>query len=167
MIIPDDVIYNVIFPFLVDRDGCGGSDLQILRVNKRAYSAKPICFSSPKIHLGNQVWCSVHTLPEYNFSMYIKNLANSSQTRKMVDEMLVTQRTNVPFFILNFTNPNSRDYLSDDGFTYHDCDGVYTPKELLYYWRKILEKSSYQIDHLCCGGNGVVFSHRCKIILES
>ena len=157
MVIPDDVIYKVIFPFLVNRDGCGGSDSQILLVNKRAYSAKPVCFSSPKIHFGNQVWCSVHTPQEYNFSMDVKSRANLSRIVKMVEDLLVTNKTNVPFFILNFTNSN-------DEFTYHDVDRVYTPNELLYYWGKILENSSYQIEHLCCGGNGVVFSRRVKVI---
>ncbi len=157
MTIPDDVIYNVIFPFLVNRDGCGVSDPQIILVNKRAYSAKPVCFSFPKIHFGNQVWCSVHTPHEYDFSRYIKSRANLSRMGKMVDELLVTNKTNVPFFILNFTSHDERD---DNSFTYHDSNRVYTPNELLYYWGKILEKSSYKIEHLCCGGNGVVFSRR-------
>jgi len=158
MIIPDDVIYNVIFPFLVNRDDCDVSNPRILLVNKRAYSAKPVCFSSPKIDLGNQVWCSVHTPHTYNFSMYIKNRANLSRMGPMVDELLGPNRTKVPFFILNFANVNEpRD---DACLTYHDSNTTYTPNELLYYWKKILEKTSFQIEHLCCGGNGVVFTCR-------
>ena len=182
MTIPDDVIYNVIFPFLINRDGCGDFDPQVLLVNKRTYSAKPVCFSSPKIHFGNQVWCSVHTPHEYNFSMNVKNRANLSRMGKMVKELLVTNKTNVPFFILNFTkiphirrnqfhsndynddNDDDNDDNYDNDFTYHDSDRVYTPNELLYYWGKILENSSYQIEHLCCGGTGVVFSRRVKVI---
>ena len=127
--ISEDVIYNIIFPFLNNKNSCNLTEPQISLVNKRAYSAKPACFS-PKLCFGNQRWCLVHTPHEYNFSKYIKKKIDLTTT-----------------------------FLNDNSLAYHDSNRLYTPDELLYYLKRVLEKTSYKIDHLCCGGNGVTFSN--------
>ena len=103
LLLPDDIIYYKIFPFLVNHI-CNTSDFQIFRVNKRVLATKPSCFSAPKIKFGNQVWCSVHTPHEYTFSQYIKTQLDSIR--------------NSP--------PDDRDaspMLNEKTLTYHNHDG--------------------------------------------
>ena len=145
--LPDDIIYYTIFPFLVD-DMCNISDFQIFRVNKRMYSAKPLCFSGPKIKFGNQVWCSVHTPHEYTFSQYIKRQLDSIRNSPHDDR-------------------DASLMLNEKTLTYHNHDAIYTPTQLLYYWNRVVDKSPYKIEHLCCNGTGVVFSLRRNVTPET
>jgi len=142
--IPEDVIYNIIFPFLINQDECNLTDPQIVLVNKRVYSSKPACFS-PKLCFGGQRWCLVHTPHEYNFSKYIKQKIDLAKPKELLARLPI---------------PPPNPYLNDHSLSYHDSTRLYTPNELLYYWKRILEKTSYQINHLCCGGNGITFSDR-------
>lgn len=145
--LPDDIIYYMVFPFLVDNI-CNTSDFQIFRVNKRMYSTKPSCFSGPKSKFGNQVWCSVHTPHEYTFSQNIKSKIGSIR--------------NLPY--------DDRDtslLLNEKTLTYHNHDITYTPTKLLYYWKRVVDKSPYKIEHLCCSGTGVVFSLRINVSPET
>ena len=48
-------------------------------------------------------------------------------------------------------------YFDDRTLTYHDSNNIYTPDELLYYWKRVLEKTSYQVKDLCCDGTGIIF----------
>ncbi len=141
--LPDDIIYYKIFPFLVN-NVCNTSDFQIFRINKRMMSTKPSCFSAPKIKFGNQVWCSVHTPHEYTFSQNIKGQIASLHHHK--------KSTN---FFSSTAAPPDRD---DPSLTYHNYDHTYTPNDLLHYWKRVLDNSPYEVEHLCCGGNGIVFS---------
>ncbi len=134
--LPDDIIYYMIFPFLVNYNICNTSEFQIFCVNKRMYSAKPSCFSEPKIKFENQFWCLIHTPHEYGFSKYMRKAQ-------------LTQR------------PSRFDL--DNVITYHNYDNTYTSNDLLYYWRRVLNYSSYKVDHLCCGGQGVVLSPRINL----
>lgn len=151
-LLPDDVIYHIIFPFLVNQDICNTSDFQIFRVNKRVHSTKPPCFSIPKIKFGNQVWCSVHTPHEYTFSKYIKDHTDSIQTHKMINNFFSSDNNGWTIGI--------RHLLNDDSLTYHNYEHTYTPNDLLYYWKRVLDNSSYEVEHLCCGGQGVVLLRR-------
>lgn len=134
--IPEDVIYNIIFPFLNHRDGCNLTEPQIVLVNKRMSAKSKHTCVAPKLYFGRQKWCSVHTPNEYNFSQYLKQQIDRDRTLTGMFE--------------------------DIGpcLTYHDSNRFFTPDVLLYYWNRVLEKTSYQVDHLCCRGTGVTFSKR-------
>ena len=153
LLLPDDIIYYKIFPFLVNRI-CNTSDFQIFRVNKRVLATKPSCFSAPKSKFGNQVWCSVHTPHEYTFSQNIKDQIGSIQPQKNLTE----------FFNSSDDDDDDDDdfyWLHDDqSLTYHNYDHTYTPNNLLYFWKRVVDNSPYEVEHLCCGGNGVVISRR-------
>ena len=111
------------------------------------HSTKPSCFSAPKIKFGNKVWCSVHTPHEYTFSQYIKDSVKLQKESSDND---------IP-------NEQERKYSRDDkSLNYHNSNHTYTPNELLYYWKRVVDNSPYEIEHLCCGGNGVVISLRRK-----
>ena len=149
LLLPDDIIYYKIFPFLVNRI-CNTSDFQIFRVNKRVLATKPSCFSAPKSKFGNQVWCSVHTPHEYTFSQNIKDQIGSIQPQK-----------NLTDFFNSSGDDNDFSRLHDDkSLTYHNYDHTYTPNDLLYFWKRVVDNSPYEVEHLCCGGNGVVISRR-------
>ena len=148
--IPEDIIYNIIFPFLTNKSGCNLTEPQIVLVNKRVYSSKSACFS-PKLCFGGQSWCSVHTPHEYNFSKYFKRQLELIISKKKLTK-LITSIKPLPCSLFPF--------LNDDTLAYHDSNRVYTPDELLYYWNRVLEKSFYKIEHLCCAGNGVSFADR-------
>ena len=148
--IPEDVVYNIIFPFLNNRDGCNLTEPQIALVNKRVNFSKPMCLF-PKLYFGGKRWCSVHTPHEYKFSKYIKQKLDLVKTK----ERLISLFTSISMSPLTL----SSDKKSDKSLSYHDSNHLYTPNELLYYWKRVLEKTSYQVEHLCCGGNGITFSN--------
>ena len=148
--IPEDVIYNIIFPFLKNRDGCNLTEPQIALVNKRMGLGKPMCLF-PKLCFGDQKWCSVHTPHEYTFSKYIKKRLDLAKTGKRLMRL---------FTSISISPLNLNDIVNNNSLTYHNSNQLYTPNELLYYWNRVLEKTPYQIEYLCCGGNGVTFSER-------
>ena len=141
--LPTDVIYNVIFPFIVGREICNTSDFGIFCINKRLYNSKPTCFSAPKIKFGTQMWCKIHSPHEYTFSQYIKS-------------QIAVQPQEEP---TNFFSSEDKGYLRDNlSLTYHDYTHTYTPNDLLYYWKRVVDSSPYEVTHLCCGGNGIEVS---------
>ncbi len=148
--IPEDVVYNIIFPFLNNQDGCNLIEPQIALVNKRVYSAKSQC-RSMKLYFGGQRWCSVHTPHEYTLSKYMKQKLSLGEIR----DRLMRLFTDISISPLTL----SSDIINDKSLTYHDSNHLYTPNELLYYWNRVLEKTAYQVEHLCCGGNGVSISN--------
>jgi len=146
--IPEDVIYNIIFACLRPPSGCSLNEIQLTLVNKRANSdslrGEGRC-PSP-LRLGGKKWCPIHNPHECRFSKYLIHrlgLVHNVNRR--------ANRRAYPWTI----PPSPTDYL-----TYHDSNHFYTPSELVYYWTRVLENTPYRVEHLCCGGTGIIFGHQ-------
>ena len=164
MNIPEDVIYNVILPFLMcEKKHCYNhfdkntkkEFLNLLTINKNTNFILskfiPDCIQKDKLFFGKHIWCSVHNPMEYEIVLNIIDVISSNRiwpTNNTGNKLLSQEDYS------NYTLSGTPMYA----FHLYDYD-IVLPENItiLDLFLKLLDGTDYGVTHICCEGQGVMY----------
>ena len=164
ILLPDDVIYYVIFPYLIPNISCNLSIQQSKRLellsslNHKSYQyiskLTPSCINISKVNIGKRYWCQQHHPTEYIICSHLIDIINSDQAWPFPDESVLINRESNATIV--------------PSMSYHiSVHKLLTVHNLVSTVEKILEGSPYGVSHTCCRGTGVMFGRIVDSTLET